>query len=248
MLKRYSDERQAVAPSRSSALLGVVVCDGEGVPQTNRIGGLEFRLGASSGAPRQPRSARQVASRREAKLQAALAERLRRSAPDGQPLPLDHPALLAVHSVLVRELRLKPEWVRPPSFAICAYEYLFVHEPPEPLILNSFFLADLARRSQLVASGQAPLALKRYLGSAVEARHWVTRRCFRRASLRAHAERAMAEPLGVALSSRSSNAPSTPPLGSPPGHHRGRRAAAGTATDAPARHRRSSSRAEVMIR
>lgn len=66
---------------------------------------------------------------------------------------------------LVQELRLSQEFVRPPSFAICAYQYLFIQEPPDPLILNSFFLADLIRAGQLLRSGQAPLALRRYLGA-----------------------------------------------------------------------------------
>lgn len=170
ILKRYSDDGPDRAPSRSSALLGVVVCDSKGVPQTNRIAVSSFGWALH---PALAGNLAQLGKWRveEAKLQAALAERLRRTGPDGQPLPLDHPALLAVHSWLVRELSLKPEWVRPPSFAICAYEYLFVHEPPEPLILNSFFLADLARAHQLVASGQAPLALRRYVGAvAVESR------------------------------------------------------------------------------
>lgn len=161
---RYADDAPDRPASRASALLGVVVCDSKGVPQRNRVAVSSFgwaltpALAGQLGGLSQWRHA-------ERRLQEGLEERLHRTDDEGQPRPLDHATLIAIHNWLVQELRLSPEWVRTPSFAICVHQYLFIQEPPDPLILNSFFLADLICAGQLMNAGQAPLSLKRYLGA-----------------------------------------------------------------------------------
>lgn len=161
---RYADDAPDRPTSRASALLGVVVCDSKGVPQRNRVAvssfgwGLTPALAGQLGGLSQWRDA-------ERRLKEGLEERLHRTDDEGQPRPLDHATLSAIHNWLVQELRLSTEWVRPPSFAICVHQYFFIQEAPDPLILNSFFLADLIRAGQLMRSGQAPLALQRYLGA-----------------------------------------------------------------------------------
>ncbi len=162
--RRYADDAPDRRTSQASALLGVVVCDNKGVPQRNRVAISSFGWALS---PALEGQLRRLGQWREAelRLQEGLEERLHRTDPEGQPLPLDHAALTAIHTWLVQELRLKQEWVRAPSFAICAHQLLFIQQPPEPLVLNSFFLADLIRAGQLMTSGEAPLALQRYLGA-----------------------------------------------------------------------------------
>ena len=161
---RYADDAPDRPTSRASALLGVVVCDSKGVPQRNRVAISSFgwaltpALAGQLGGLSRWRDA-------ELRLKEGLEERLHRTDDQGQPRPLDHAALIAIHSWLVQELRLSQEWVRPPSFAICVHQHFFISEAPDPLILNSFFLADLIRAGQLLKAGQAPLSLQRYLGA-----------------------------------------------------------------------------------
>lgn len=161
---RYAEDVPDRPASRANALLGVVVCDSNGVPQRSRVALSSFGWALAPALEGQLRSLGRWRDA-EARLTEALEERLHRTNPEGQPQPLDHATLTAIHTWLVQELQLSQEFVRPPSFAICVYQPLFIAEAPEPLILNSFFLADLIRASQLLRSGQAPLALRQYLGS-----------------------------------------------------------------------------------
>lgn len=65
---------------------------------------------------------------------------------------------------LVEQLGVPQDLVTSPRFAIRCYEYFRNPEPPEPLLLNSFFLRDLALARSTVADGTAPANLQRYLG------------------------------------------------------------------------------------
>jgi hypothetical protein len=78
--------------------------------------------------------------------------------------PLTRTTLFAVYQALVEELGLPKDWVEPPDFAIRSYAYYKDPNPPEPLLLNSFFLTDLALARSLLAEGKAPQNLRRYLG------------------------------------------------------------------------------------
>ena len=78
--------------------------------------------------------------------------------------PLTRAALFAAYEALVHELGLPREWVEPAEFAIRSFVYFKDPNPPEPLLLNSFFLADLALAQKLFAAGKAPQNLRRYLG------------------------------------------------------------------------------------
>lgn len=163
---RYAEDVPDRPTSRASALLGVVVCDSKGVPQRHRVAVSSFGWALSAVLAGQLRGLGQWREA-ELRLKEGLEERLHRTDPEGQPRPLDHATLSSIHSWLVQKLRLSQEWVRPPSFSICVHQYSFIQEAPDPLILNSFFLADLIRAGQLMKSGQAPLALRRYLSAVV---------------------------------------------------------------------------------
>jgi hypothetical protein len=78
--------------------------------------------------------------------------------------PLMRTMLVDAFETLVHELGLPDEWVEPPEFAIRSYTYFKDPNPPEPLLLNSFFLADLAFARKMLSDGTAPQNLRRYLG------------------------------------------------------------------------------------
>jgi energy-coupling factor transporter ATP-binding protein EcfA2 len=78
--------------------------------------------------------------------------------------PLTRAALLAACQTLINERGLPKEWVEPPDFAIRSYAYFKDPNPPELLLLNSFFFTDLALARKLFAEGKAPQNLRRYLG------------------------------------------------------------------------------------
>ncbi|MGO4527285.1 DEAD/DEAH box helicase [Microvirga sp. 2MCAF35] len=100
----------------------------------------------------------------ERTLQDRLGEILRRKDPDGKPLPLDGATIQQAYDWLVAQFELPPHFVEPPSFALRVYHPFKSKTPPEASLLNSFFLADLGRASELVSSGSAGSGLRRYLG------------------------------------------------------------------------------------
>jgi hypothetical protein len=78
--------------------------------------------------------------------------------------PLTRAALFAAYNALVQEFGLPREWVEPPEFAVRSYAYFKDPNPPEPLLLNSFFLEDLALARRLFSEGMATQNLRCYLG------------------------------------------------------------------------------------
>ncbi|MBX3329566.1 MAG: hypothetical protein KF722_04125 [Nitrospira sp.] len=78
--------------------------------------------------------------------------------------PLTRAALFAAYNALIQELGLPREWVEPPEFAIRSYTYFKDPNPPEPLLMNSFFLEDLTLARRLFSEGKATQNIRRYLG------------------------------------------------------------------------------------
>lgn len=66
---------------------------------------------------------------------------------------------------LVAKLGLPRQFVKPPSFAICSFQSYRVQSNPETVLLNSFFLKDLALVKIQAAKNRLPNILKRYLGT-----------------------------------------------------------------------------------
>lgn len=89
---------------------------------------------------------------------------IRKKDDDGNPLPLTRAGIDAAYQWLVARLALPAHMVRPPSFAVKTYQWFKIAEPPEPLLLNSFFLSDLDRARQSFRSEAAPRNLQRFIG------------------------------------------------------------------------------------
>ncbi len=83
---------------------------------------------------------------------------------DGRPGPITRDRLMAAYRVLVDSLKLPDAWLEPPSIAVRSYVHFRDSNPPEPLLLNSFYLEDLAAARDLLVQESAPQTLRRYLG------------------------------------------------------------------------------------
>ena len=159
------DDRRAERPSASGeAILAVLILDKDGRPIDDDpalvasfgwgvpvalAGGLN-RLAGWPDA--------------ESELNKGLVERIRVEGDDGLALPLTRPMIDAAYGWLVSELGLPANLVTPPRFAIRSFVGFRSAETPDPLLLNSFYLNDLARARRLFAAEQAPGVLTRYLG------------------------------------------------------------------------------------
>ncbi|MBX3516444.1 MAG: hypothetical protein KF815_05830 [Rhodospirillales bacterium] len=89
---------------------------------------------------------------------------LRRVDSDGNPVALDLTTVDKAHRWLVAQFSLPEHLVEPPKFALRVYHYFKAKTPPEALLLNSFFLEDIARIANHVSQNAASIGLRRYLG------------------------------------------------------------------------------------
>lgn len=79
-------------------------------------------------------------------------------------LPLTKSHITELFEHLVAALNLHGQAIQAPYFALRRYEFFASKTPPEPGLLNSFFLEDLAAARLLAQTGKLPEALQHYLG------------------------------------------------------------------------------------
>ncbi|PVB60624.1 AAA domain-containing protein [Labrenzia sp. 011] len=83
---------------------------------------------------------------------------------NGDILPLTKSHITELFEHLVAALNLHGHAIKAPYFALRRYEFFASKTPPEPGLLNSFFLEDLAAARVLAHTGKLPEALQHYLG------------------------------------------------------------------------------------
>lgn len=102
------------------------------------------------------------------KVEGRIIERLdrmvRRHDNDGKPIPLDLEIVHRAHHWLVSQFGIPAHLVEPPTFAFKVFHHFKAKTPPEPSLLNSFYLEDIGKASDLIGTGKAGAGLRRYLG------------------------------------------------------------------------------------
>jgi hypothetical protein len=172
LLERYGDTRFERPSARGNAVLAVAVVDRTGcLVKTPSVAVSSFAWGfttAMNGRLADLSHWSVAESELTRKLEQALSINDVQS-PDGdvQRRPLLKETILSAYELLIRELQLPSTMVDKPRFAIRSYVYMKGSSPPDPLLLNSFFLNDLAWGRELIASGTAPINLQQYLGMRV---------------------------------------------------------------------------------
>ena len=169
LLSRYTDTRAERPQARGEAILAVVILDRSGRPVEaptallSSFGwGLQHALRGDLRRLSEWRTA-------ERPLLEQLDRVLRQPDDKGEPRSLDQATLTKAFNWLVATVGMPRELVRPPCIAIRNYEYFKSTEPPESLLLNSFFLEDLEAAKSLVRGGRVPRNLRLYLGAEVPA-------------------------------------------------------------------------------
>jgi hypothetical protein len=170
LIERYGDTRPERPSLRGKAALAIVVVNRQGqLVESPAVGISSFGWGVISALngelkdlARWPDVEPQLVERIERLLIGPVVRN--EDQEDPRKRPLTRAALFAAYETLVRELGLPREWVEPPEFAVRSYTYFKDPNPPEPLLLNSFFLTDLALARKLFSEGKATQNLRRYLG------------------------------------------------------------------------------------
>ncbi|MCP4738656.1 MAG: ATP-binding domain-containing protein [Bosea sp.] len=99
----------------------------------------------------------------EPKLVDAVDRQVRRQDDEGNLLPLDAATIEQAGEFIAKRLALPADMIDPPGFALRHYHYWKATEPPDPPLLGSFYLGDLAA-ARTAVSGKAHRNLARYLG------------------------------------------------------------------------------------
>jgi len=161
----YSDTRLERPTARGEAVLGCVTVDVYGRPtQSPAVAVSSFGWAiprALAGDLQSLGGWRNV----ERSLVKSLDERLRPDDPEEAPAPLTYEVIQETFGSLMRTLGIPPELVHPPQYAIRVYEPYRNPSPPEPQLLNSFFLNDLSLAADQFREGTATDNLKLYLGA-----------------------------------------------------------------------------------
>ena len=164
LLNIYADTRDERPQTRGEAVIAAIMVDREGRPvESDPIAISSFGWGipyALSGRLEELGNWTQA----EKTLITAFSEKFIQKDDEDRPSPLSSDAIQHAYEWLLASLGLNRELTNPPAFAIRTYQYYRIQDPPEPLILNSFFLDDLASARLMTANDHLSGNLQRYLG------------------------------------------------------------------------------------
>jgi len=164
LLSIYADKRVERPTPQGEAILAVVVVDNKGrLVEDPAIGVSSFAWGVPQALKGDLGKLSEWAGTENA-LNEVLDKILRRTDDEGNELPLDAATLKTATNFLIGQLGMPAEFLTGNTFAVRAYEYFKNSEPPEPLLLNSFFIGDLITASTLFKEGKATANLQRYVG------------------------------------------------------------------------------------
>jgi len=165
LLQVYADSRIEKPSARGEAVLATIMVDREGRPvDTDAVAISSFGWGVPVALAGKLRDLGNW-SQAERWLVEQLEEKIISEDKDGKPLPLTAKSIDAAYRWLVETLGLDAHFAKQPVFAVRSYQYFKLQDPPESILLNSFFLEDLASAAALTGSGST-VNLNRYLGAA----------------------------------------------------------------------------------
>lgn len=164
MLNKYPEEAvDERADVRGNTTLAVMVVDNQGRPAEGNTflsgfawGYGQVRAGRLKGLAAFPEAERAI--------KMELEKRLVRQDEEGQILPLSYGDIQAAIGWLIKVLNLLDEEVIRPGIAIRVPQWGLYNEPPEPEILNSFFITDLAKTRTAFDCRHVGKALSAYMG------------------------------------------------------------------------------------
>lgn len=166
LVERYGDSRIEKPSPPGNAALAVVIVDQQGrLTDSSAVAVSSFGWGvmaALNGHLNDLALWPKMESQLVASVENILRNKFSEHAASSQPITRH--GLTAAYEYLIATLELPAEWMQPPEFAIRSYTHFKDPNPPEPILLNSFFLADLSLAKVLFVNDETPHNLRRYLG------------------------------------------------------------------------------------
>lgn len=164
LLTVYTDKRHERPSKNGESILAAIVVDREGRPPDNDAVAVSSFAWSVPVALKGNLKALGDWPSAERSLLEELDKRIRPQDDEGNLLPLTRDDIQQIYDWLVVQLELPDGMVKPPYFAVKSYQYFKTDEPPEALLLNSFYLSDLDKARSLFKSNAATPNLRRYIG------------------------------------------------------------------------------------
>ncbi|HBR4820185.1 TPA: DNA helicase [Klebsiella pneumoniae] len=164
LVKVFGEDEERSRPDGKKAAIGSLLIDKEGyVLEDKGVAvssfawalkpALDLKLGSLGNWPNV-----------EPRIIEHLDRMVRRHNEDGEPIPIDLDVVLNAYRWLVSQFGVPEHLVEPPTFAIKVFHHFKAKAPPEPSLLNSFYLEDLGEATKLLETGKAGAGLRRYMG------------------------------------------------------------------------------------
>jgi len=164
LVKVFGEDEERSRPDAKKAAIGSILIDKEGyVLEDKGVAvssfawalkpALDLKLGSLGNWPNV-----------EPRIIEHLDRMVRRHNEDGEPIPIDLDVVLNAYKWLVSQFGVPEHLVEPPTFAIKVFHHFKAKVPPEPSLLNSFYLEDLGEATKLLEMGKAGTGLRRYMG------------------------------------------------------------------------------------
>lgn len=164
LINRYGDSKPERYPVKGQTPIATVMVDKEGRPVDPPAASVSSFAWSVPKALSGDLTELGVWASMESQINEAVDNFIRRKDKNGDLLPIDMGLIDSAFDWLAAKLNLPADFVVRPSFVIKSFQYYRNPEPPESLLLNSFFLKDLARADALWRDGDAPQILCKYLG------------------------------------------------------------------------------------
>jgi hypothetical protein len=165
LMATYADTRVERHNARGEAVLAVILVDRDGRPIEAPATAISSFGWAVPRALAGELDTLGAWAEVEKRLVEGLDRVIRQEDSNGDLQALDAASIHNAYHWPVSTLGLSADVVQPPAFAIRSYEYFKNPEPPESLLLNSFFLMDLAMTAYHFRQNMATANLRRYLGA-----------------------------------------------------------------------------------
>ena len=164
LLSLYTDTRVERPVAKGEAILAAVTIDRNGRLVEKPAAALSSFAWGVPRALRGDLTSLAAWRAEEEELAEALDEILRGSGDEEDEPILNRETILRAYEWLLERLGLPRELTAPPRFAVRVYPTYKGFDPPEPLLLNSFFLRDLATARAMFSEGRASTNLRLYVG------------------------------------------------------------------------------------
>lgn len=165
LLKIYTDKREERPEGKGEAVIASITVDKDGVPiEEDSASIASFAWGTPIALSGDLETLGKWKTE-EKRITEELSNLLNVLDNNDEPRSLTITDINNAYCWIVNKLDIPSDFVKPPQIIIKTFQYFKNKEPPESILLNSFYLDDLSLAKKSFSSNKASLNLNKYLGA-----------------------------------------------------------------------------------